>query len=247
MSDLIIKNGEIIDGTGKPGYKADVALEKDKIVSISRIGSISSEKVLDVSGLVVAPGFVDIHSHSDYYLLIDPRAESKIMQGVTTEVGGNCGYSAAPIFGDLLRERQKCYQEQFDIYLNWTDMSGYYEKLNIKGSAVNYAPLLGHNTIRASVMGYEARIPEQNEIKKMELLVLEGLKQGAFGMSVGLIYPPSCYSETEELIRLYKVVKDCDSLFTCHMRSEGNKLLESIEEAIRIARETGVRTQISHL
>ena len=113
MSDLIIKNGEIIDGTGKPGYKADVALEKDKIVSISRIGSISSEKVLDVSGLVVAPGFVDIHSHSDYYLLIDPRAESKIMQGVTTEVGGNCGYSAAPIFGDLLRERQKCYQVHF--------------------------------------------------------------------------------------------------------------------------------------
>ncbi len=244
---MIIKNGEIIDGTGKPGYRANLVLEKDTITSIGKIEAKNAETVVDASGLVVAPGFVDIHSHSDYYLLIDPRAESKIMQGVTTEVGGNCGYAAAPIFGELLKERRKSYLEQFDIHLNWTDLSGYYEKLKEKGTAVNFAPLLGHNTIRASVMGYEDRVPEPNEIKKMELLVLDGLRQGAFGMSVGLIYPPSCYAKTEELIRIFKVVEECDSLFTCHMRSEGEKLLEAIEETLQIGRETGVRTQISHL
>lgn len=244
---MIIKNGEIIDGTGKPGYRADLELQKDKITSIGKIEAKDAETVIDASGLVVSPGFVDIHSHSDYYLLIDPRAESKIMQGVTTEVGGNCGYAAAPIFGDLLKERRKTYLEQFDIHLNWTDLSGYYEKLKEKGTAVNFAPLLGHNTIRASVMGYEDRTPEPNELKKMELLVLEGFNQGAFGMSVGLIYPPSCYAKTEELIRLFKIVKECDGLFTCHMRSEGEKLLDAIEETIQIGRETGVRTQISHL
>lgn len=247
MADMIIKNGEIIDGTGKPGYRANLALEKDKITSIGKIEAKDAETVVDASGLVVAPGFVDIHSHSDYYLLIDPRAESKIMQGVTTEVGGNCGYAAAPIFGELLKERRKNYLDQFGIYLNWTDLSGYYEKLKEKGTAVNYAPLLGYNTIRASVMGYEDRTPEPNEIKKMELIVLEGLREGAFGMSVGLIYPPSCYAKTEELTRIFKVVEECDSLFTCHMRSEGEKLLEAIEETIQIGRETGVRTQISHL
>ena len=247
MADIIIKNGEIIDGTGKPGYKADIALEKDKIASIGKIEAKDADSVLDASGLVVAPGFVDIHSHSDYYLLIDPRAESKILQGVTTEVGGNCGYAAAPIFGDLLKERRRTYLKQFDIHLNWTNLSGYYEKLEEKGTAVNFAPLLGQNTIRASVMGYEDRVPEPNEIKKMELIVLDGLKQGAFGMSVGLIYPPSCYAKTEELIHLFKVVEECDSLFTCHMRSEGEKLLEAIEETIQISRETGVRAQISHL
>ena len=240
MENIIIKNGEIIDGTGKPGYNADIVIEKDRIASIGNTDSKNAENVLDASGLVVAPGFVDIHSHSDYYLLIDPRAESKIMQGVTTEVGGNCGYSAAPIFGELLKERRKSYLEQFDIYLNWTDLSGYYEKLKEKGTAVNFAPLIGHNTIRASVMGYDDSVPGANEIKKMELIVLEALKQGAFGMSTGLIYPPSCYSKTEELIRLYKVVEESDGLFTCHMRSEGEKLLEAIEETIHIGQKTGV-------
>ena len=247
LENIIIKNGEIIDGTGKPGYNADIVIEKDRIASIGNTDSKNAENVLDASGLVVAPGFVDIHSHSDYYLLIDPRAESKIMQGVTTEVGGNCGYSAAPIFGELLKERRKSYLEQFDIYLNWTNLSGYYEKLQEKGTAVNFAPLIGHNTVRASIMGYDDSVPGANEIKKMELIVLEALKQGAFGMSTGLIYPPSCYSKTEELIRLYKVVEESDGLFTCHMRSEGEKLLEAIEETIHIGQKTGVRTQISHL
>ncbi len=247
MAKTIIQNGEIIDGTGKPGYKADIALEKDKIVTIGKVDSQTLENTIDASGLVVAPGFVDIHSHSDYYLLIDPRAESKIMQGVTTEVIGNCGYSAAPISGDLLKERQKSYQEQFGIDLNWNDLNGYYEALNIKGTAINIAPLLGHNTIRASVMGYENRQPQQDEMGKMEKIIIEGFEQGAFGMSVGLIYPPSCYAKTEELIRIFKIVKKEDGLFTCHMRSEGEKLLEAIAETIQIGREAGVRTQISHL
>ncbi len=247
MSEIIIQNGEIIDGTGKPAYKADIALSKDKIASIGKINSKDNDNIIDASGLMIAPGFVDIHSHSDYYLLIDPRAESKIMQGVTTEVGGNCGYAAAPVFGNLLKERRKSYQEQFEINLNWSDLNGYYKKLQEKGTAVNFAPLLGQNTIRGSVMGYENRPPETTEMKKMELLVLEGIKQGAYGMSVGLIYPPSCYAKTEELVQLFKIVRDCDALFTCHMRSEGEGLLEAINETIQISRETGVRVQISHL
>lgn len=247
MTKTIIQNGEIIDGTGKAGYKAGIALERDKIATIGKVDPKTTDKIIDASGLVVAPGFVDIHSHSDYYLLIDPRAESKIMQGVTTEVIGNCGYSAAPISGDLLKERQKSYQEQFDIDLNWNDMEGYFKKLNIKGTAVNIAPLLGHNTIRGSVMGHENRAPQQDEMEKMDHLIQEGFEQGAFGMSVGLIYPPSCFAKTDELIRLFKIVEKQDGIFTCHMRSEGERLLEAISETIQIGRETGVRTQISHL
>jgi N-acyl-D-amino-acid deacylase len=244
---MIIKNAEIIDGTGKPGYKADISLGKTKISAIGKVESKNADPVIDASGLVVAPGFVDIHSHSDYYLLIDPRAESKIMQGVTTEVGGNCGYSAAPVSGNLLKEREKSYQKQFGIDHNWHDLEGYFEKLKKQGSAVNIAPLLGHNTIRGSILGYENRAPQKAEMGKMEKVVLEGFEQGAFGMSVGLIYPPSCFSTTAELIRIFKIVKKKDGLFTCHMRSEGEKLLEAIAETIQIGREAGVRTQISHL
>ena len=247
MTKMIIKNAEIIDGTGKPGYKTDISLEKDKISAIGKIESKNAVPVLDASGLVIAPGFVDIHSHSDYYLLIDPRAESKIMQGVTTEVGGNCGYSAAPVSGNLLKEREKSYQKQFGIDHNWHDLEGYFEKLKKQGSAVNMAPLLGLNTIRGSILGYENRAPQKAEMGKMEKIVLEGFEQGAFGMSVGLIYPPSCFSTTAELIQIFKIVKKKDGLFTCHMRSEGEKLLEAIAETIQIGREAGVRTQISHL
>jgi N-acyl-D-amino-acid deacylase len=249
MYDLIIKNIKIYDGSGGEPFISDVGIKGDRI---AKVGSINSELrtsnfELRGEGLCLSPGFVDIHSHSDYYLLIDPLAQSKIRQGVTTEVGGNCGYSAAPIFGVPLEERRKPYKEQFGLDLNWTDLKGYIERLERDGISLNYCQLAGHNTIRASVMGVVDREPSSEEIKKMERIIEDALNDGAVGMSVGFAYTPSCFAKKDELSGLCKVVAKKGGIFTTHIRNEGRNLIESIEEVITIARNSGVRLQISHL
>ncbi|MBI3814149.1 MAG: amidohydrolase family protein, partial [Nitrospinae bacterium] len=204
MYDLIIKNIKIYDGSGGEPFISDVGIKGDRIV---KIGNINPEPrtpnpELKGDGLCLSPGFVDIHSHSDYYLLIDPLAQSKVRQGVTTEVGGNCGYSAAPIFGVPLEERRKPYKEQLGLDLNWTDLKGYIERLEKDGISLNYCQLAGHNTIRASVMGVVDREPSQDEMKKMERVIEKAMDDGAVGMSVGFAYTPSCFAKKEEVSRL---------------------------------------------
>jgi N-acyl-D-amino-acid deacylase len=245
--DLIIKAGTIVDGTETAPYTADVGVKGECIQAIGRLGARAAAREINAQGLVVCPGFVDIHSHSDYNLLINPRAESKVRQGVTTEVGGNCGYSAAPIRGRVLAERRQNYKEQFGLELDWQGVDEYRRRLETQGMAVNYVPLAGHNTIRASVMGMEDRSPTPAELKQMEDTLALALKQGVFGFSSGLIYPPACYAKTEELIRLARIVKRWDGVFTAHIRGEGNELLPALEEMIAIARASGVSTQVSHL
>src|SRR3989338_4251136 len=249
MYDLIIKNIKIYDGSGGEPFIADVGIKGDKIAKIgvvnSKLQTPNSE--LRGEGLCLSPGFVDIHSHSDYYLLIDPLAQSKVRQGVTTEVGGNCGYSASPIFGSPLLERGKSYKEQFVLDLNWTDIKGYSEKIEENGISLNYCQLIGHNTIRASVMGVVDREPSLVEMKKMEKIIEEAMDEGAVGMSVGFAYTPSCFAKKDEVANLCKIVAKRGGIFTTHIRSEGRTLIESIEEVIDIARVSGVRLQISHL
>ncbi len=246
--NLIIKNASIINGSGNhPGFVSDIAITGDQIYRIGRIDDVRAAKVIDANGKIVCPGFVDIHSHSDYHLLINPRAESKVRQGVTTEAGGNCGYSAAPIGGKILTERRRQYKENFSLDLDWQTMAQYRQRLETAEISLNYAPLTGHNTIRSTVMGITDRPPTPAELSKMEGLAAQAMREGAFGISSGLVYPPACFSRPAELIALCKAVARYNGILTCHIRSEGPELLESLGEIIKIAEAAQIPLQISHL
>ncbi len=248
MFDILIKNGLVADGDSDQLKKVDVAIEGDRIVAVeNNIDESNAGEVIDATGKVVAPGFVDIHSHSDYYLLIDPRAESKITQGVTTEVGGNCGYSAAPMSGETLERRAKDYKEQFGIDVDWTRLSEFFERLNDSKPAVNFAALIGYNTIRGSILGPNSSTPDAESLKAIKKMIAQGLDDGAIGMSVGVVYPPACFAEKDEFVEAFKVVAERGKVFTSHIRSEGAKLLEALTEVVDVAKLSGAKLQVSHL
>lgn len=248
MYDTIIKNGLVADGESNHPAVADIAISGEKIAAVDKnIDPSLATRVVEANGRVVAPGFVDVHSHSDYYLIIDPGARSKLMQGVTTEIGGNCGYAAAPMAGALRERRARDYKSQFGIDVDWADLSGYFEALERRGSGVNYAALLGYNTIRGSVLGENSSQPDKDGIRALRDMIAKGLDQGALGMSVGLVYPPACFAGLEEMVEVYKVVGERGKTFTSHIRSEGPGLLEALEEVVNIARGSGARLQVSHL
>ncbi|VAX17566.1 N-acyl-D-amino-acid deacylase [hydrothermal vent metagenome] len=248
MYDFIIKNGQVADGESDSLIKADVAVNGDKIVAVAPdMEPDNASKIIDADGKVVAPGFVDVHSHSDYYLIIDPRAESKIMQGVTTEIGGNCGYCAAPMSGKLRDRRAADYEKQFGIKVDWSDLTSYFTALGRKGHAVNFAALLGYNTIRGSALGENSNQPDANGIKKLREMTAKGLDQGALGMSVGVVYPPACFAGLEEFTEVFKVVADRGKVFTSHIRSEGAGLLDALKEVVAVAKNSGAKLQVSHL
>ncbi len=245
--DILIKNGKLLDGTGNPWYKSEIAIEDGLIASIGH-GLGKADKTIDAKGMVVSPGFIDIHSHSDIPILVDPRGMSKITQGVTTEVIGNCGLSAAPM-NEWLRDYRNRYaraqlQEAFSY--DWTDMASYMRKIEEKGVAFNIAPLAGHGSIRQCVMMDDDRGPTDTELNEMKRQLRESLDQGAWGFSTGLIYTPSQFAQTTELVELAKELKVNDSLYSSHIRGEGKTVITAIEEAIRIGKEAGVRVQISH-
>jgi N-acyl-D-amino-acid deacylase len=249
--DLLIKNGLVFDGTCSEPFKANVGISFDKIVfvdcSIKGNGSrvrIKPDKVINAEGLSVAPGFIDTHAHSDFTLLADPRAEGKICQGITTEINGNCGLSAAPLYGEALHQREEDFKE-LGISERWSTFDEYFQILEKKGMAINFVTLVGHGNIRASVRGYEDKGLTKSDIKKTCGLLRESISRGAIGLSTGLIYPPGIYSKTEELIEIARCCKKF--IYTTHMRSEGEKLIESMEETIRIGKEAGIKVHISHI
>jgi len=243
---LLIKNITIYDGTGQDGYKADILVDGDRIAEIKKRINAPSARVIDGSGLAAAPGFIDIHAHSEFSLLVEPSAPSKIMQGVTTEISGNCGLSAAPLLRDAATARKREFTE-LGIGESWSDFGKYFELLESQRPAVNFATYCGHGNLRASVIGYSDREPTEKEFAEMEALLIDAMESGALGLSTGLIYPPGVYSKTEELVRLGKVVSRYGGVYTSHMRSEGAKVLEAVEEAIRIGKEADVPVQVSHL
>lgn len=248
MLDILIKNGAVIDGTGSPWFKAEVGIKKGKIVQVGWIDE-SAEEVLDVSGLVVAPGFIDTHSHSDLMLLAEPLAKQKIMQGVTTEVIGQDGLGEAPLSDEMVSDWRRYLSGlngNPNIDWDWRTFSEYLSKLEEAKPSVNVASLVGHGNLRMIVMGMENRKPSPTQLGEMKSLLDEAMRQGAFGLSTGLIYPPCIYSETSELIELCKVVSPHRGIFVAHMRDEGDRLLESIEEVIRIGREANIPVHISH-
>jgi N-acyl-D-amino-acid deacylase len=248
MFDLTIKNGLVVDGTGNPWFRADIGIKNGRINKIGDLHSIESKEVLDAKGLIVAPGFIDMHTHSDFSLLINPRAESKVRQGVTTDVVGNCGSSAAPLNDFLKEEIRKTSPvlEEAKLKLDWSTMDEYLKRLDKNGVALNIVPLVGNGNIRALVMGYDARPPTKDELEEMRKVLGKALEEGAFGLSSGLIYPPSCYADTKELIELCKIVAQHGGIYTSHIRNEEDGLIDSVKEAIEIGEKSRVPVEISH-
>jgi N-acyl-D-amino-acid deacylase len=255
MFDIIIQNGKIVDGSGQKAYPADIGIENGRITEISPGFEAESQEIIDAEGYMVSPGFIDMHSHSDFTLLVHPEAESKIRQGVTTELVGNCGGSPAPVpdehFDDFMQYMiglggfyQKVLAPED---WKWKTLAQFYENLESKGVAVNLAPLVGHSTLRSAVMGYKDGPPSPDELKQLKYLLEKELDLGAFGMSTGLIYYPGAFATREELVELAKVVRSSAGIYTTHMRSEGKYLIEAIDEALYVAEKSGVSVEISHM
>ena len=246
--DMLIEGGRVIDGSGNPWLKADVGVIGDRIEAIGRLAGADAARRIGAKGHVVAPGFIDIHSHSDYTVLIDPRVESKVRQGVTTEVVGNCGSSAAPMNAEVRAYRERYMRASLgeDFEFNWETMAEYMALVDASGASFNVVPMVGQGTIRQNVMGYENREPTRSELEAMKGLVAEAMEDGAWGMSTGLIYPPSTFAKTDELVELARVLKEHDGVYFSHIRGEGETLLEAVEEAVEIGERAGVPVQIAH-
>ncbi len=245
--EIIIRNVRIVDGSGAPAFFGDIGIQDGCFVHVGEACPGRGVREIDGSGLIASPGFVDIHSHSDYYLLVNPGAESKVRQGVTTEIGGNCGYSAAPVSGRLREERVRTYRELFGLDLPWEGVRGYLSHLSRQGLSVNFGLLAGHNTLRASVMYGSDREPTADQLSRMVRMVRTAMAEGALGLSTGLIYAPACFAKPRELVALCTAAGERGGIFTAHMRSEGNRLLEAVEEVLSVSKDSGIPLQISHL
>jgi len=244
--DLIVANGLVVDGTGAPGRRADVGIAKDRIAAIGDLKAAPASRRLDATGFVVAPGFVDIHTHSELPLLADGRAESTIRQGVTTQVTGNCGLTPAPVH-DAVREqiRGTMIGPSYGSW-RWNTFRQFLDELRAVPKATHVAPLVGHGAIRACAMGFANRQPTPDELAAMRGYAAEAMEAGAFGMSAGLVYPPGVYCETEELIEISRVVALYHGIYTSHMRGEAGTVIESVRESLRIGCEAAIPVQISH-
>lgn len=220
--DLLIKNGFVMDGTGNPWFKADIGIKNKRIVRVGFLEEGQAKRVIDAQGLVVSPGFIDIHTHCDRGILQVPTADNYISQGVTTVIGGNCGGHPFPL------------QELF-------------QKIEEKGSSVNFGVLVGHNTIKEKVMGYKMSDPTAEEMAKMKALVEEEMKAGALGFSTGLSYLPGTYSKIEEIVGLAGVAARYGGIYASHIRDQGRRITEAIEEAIEIGERNAMPVQISHI
>ncbi len=244
--DLIIKNGLVIDGSGAPGRNLDIGIAGGKIASLDRHIPENKYPTLNADKLVVAPGFVDIHSHSDFLWLARPESDSKVLDGVTTEICGNCGLSAFPMRGKVL-ERRAQGLAKYGIALTWESAAEFFAMAEGMKSSVNRAFLVGHGNIRACTLGYENRPPNPEELRLMVADTKEAMEAGAYGISSGLVYPPGCYAATPEITELCKVVGAFSGFYATHIRNEADALIEAITEAIEISRHSGTRVQISHL
>ncbi len=244
--DLIIKNGTVIDGTGIPGRNLDIGIKDEKITLIDRHIPANNCPTINADGLIVAPGFIDIHSHSDFLWLVRPESDSKILDGVTTEICGNCGLSAFPLRGKVL-ERRAQGLAKYGIDITWRSADEFYCAAEKARSSINRAFLVGHGNIRACTIEYENRNPEPQELLQMCEDLKESLEAGAFGMSSGLIYPPGCYASINEIVEMCKVIQNYGGFYATHIRNEGDKLEDALTEAVEISRLSGARLQVSHL
>ncbi|HEX8502465.1 MAG TPA: D-aminoacylase [Pyrinomonadaceae bacterium] len=244
--DLVIRGGRVVDGTGRRAFAADVAVRGDRVVRVGRIPeSARAKRTIDASGLVVAPGFIDMLGQSEQYVLIDPRAMSKVMMGVTTEVTGEGG-SIAPVNDKLVREDEAFYR-RYNLTVDWRTLHEYFRRLALQGSGVNLATFVGATQVRAYVVGYDNRPPTPAELEQMKALVAEAMEDGALGLSTSLQYVPARFAKTDEIVELAKVAKRYGGIYATHQRSEANALDASLAEVFDIARRASIPVEIWHL
>jgi N-acyl-D-amino-acid deacylase len=246
MNDLVIHGGEVIDGSGAPDRVADVAVSDGRIVAVDSGRRRQGRRLIDATGQVVAPGFIDIHTHSDFTLPLNPRAESKIRQGVTTEVLGNCGFSAAP----ALPGRVEMLRDYLAASAPWLEFreTTFADYLNtFPAASVNTVMQVGHNSLRLLAMGMEDRPPRPDELSLMQQLLEEALEAGALGLSSGLFTAPGIFAKTEEMIALGRVLQRHGAGYASHIRDEANHVFEAVREAIAIGETCGIHVQIAHL
>lgn len=244
--DIAVLNATVVDGTGAPPRIADVGIRGDRVVKVGTVAD-GADRYIDAFGKVLTPGFVDLHGHSDYSLVMDPLARSKICQGVTTEVGGNCGYHAAPVFGQVAEERRNEFAKTAGLDVDWTSFADYRARLERERTSINYAQQIGYNTLRSAVTADHSRALSSDERNKLRELVRNELKDGAVGLSYGLAYAPACFSRTEELIDVAEETAAAGAFISFHMRNEDNTLIEAIDEALQIGVTSKAPTHIGHL
>lgn len=245
--DVVVRNGRLLDGTGMPWALRDVGIRKGKIVRVGRLGRGRGALEIDAAGKYVAPGFIDIHTHSDVGLLVEPTAEAAVRQGVTTQVIGNCGDSPAPI-SDRYRELAV---RRFTYYAKaaewtWSTYAEYLAFLEKQGVGINVAGLVGHGSVRLATLGFEERAPTKAELRQMRGYVDEAMRAGAFGMSTGLVYPPGCFAATDEIVDLAKVVARRGGFYASHIRGERETILDAVRECISVGERAGCPVQVSH-
>jgi len=243
--DVLIKNGRVYDGSGNPWYSADIGIRGDRIAAIGKLGDAKAAKVIDASGRAVSPGFIDMLGQSEFSLLVDNRAISKLSQGITSEITGEGG-SIAPQTEKTLGP-MKPVLDQFHFTVDWTTLDGYFKRLEKQGTPINIGTYVGAAQVREAIIGDDDRAPTPAELQQMKAMVAQAMKDGAMGVSTALIYPPGHYAKTEELIELAKVAGQYGGLYASHMRSEGTSEMEALDEAIRIGREGGVPVEVFHM
>ena len=246
MFDILIQGGTVIDGTGAPAQRCDVGITGDTISSVGMLQGAQTREYIDARNMHICPGFIDMHGHSDFNMLVQPPGRGKIMQGITTEVVGNCGLSAAPLLGAARAQREKSIKT-LGLDLCWTHLDEFAETVKTKNLPCHIVPLIGHGNIRGSVVGYGNRQPTPDEMQTMERLLARQMEAGAWGLSTGLVYPPGMYAARDEIIGLAEIAARFSGIYTSHMRSEGDQLLEAIEETLAVGRSAGMPVQISHL
>ena len=247
MTDVLVRDGWVVDGTGRAPFRGDIAIEGGRIQHVGPVNGRGADRVVDAAGRLVCPGFVDPHSHSDWSILANPRAESTVRQGVTTEVVGNCGWTYAPV-SEASRQFVEARMRTFAYPepVEWSSFADHLAWLSRRGHAQNLAWFVGHNTVRYAA-GVFTAVATERELRTMENLVREAMQAGALGLSTGLEFNPGRLAPTAELVRLNRVVGEYDGYYASHVRNRDSRLQESIEEFLAIVREGGTRGEISHL
>ncbi len=243
--DVIIRNGHILDGSGNPWFAADIGIKDGRIAAIGKLDGARATKVIDATNRIVSPGFIDMLGQSEYPLLIDNRSISKLAQGITSEITGE-GASIAP-HNEKTLAPLKPFLDHYKLTVDWTTLDEYFKRLEKQGTPINIGTYVGAAQVREAVIGDDDRAPTPAELEQMKQLVTQAMKDGAFGISTALIYPPGHYAKTDELIELAKVAAQYGGIYGTHMRSEGASEMEAIDEAIRIGREAGIPVEIFHM